>query len=85
MKLIEIFPKFDVMTLEVPRQVHQKVTETENRLEEIGFVLIFLSKIVMIHFLTAVIHESAHLLTCIIFGGEISQLKLVFLGISATW
>ncbi len=85
MNIIEKFLKFVVMTLEVPRQVHQKVTKTENRLENVSFVLIFLIKLVVMHFVTAVIHESAHLLTCIAFGGEVSQSKLVFLGISATW
>ena len=73
------------MTLEVPRQNHQKVTYSENHIKDAGFVLIFLLKIVVIHFITAVIHESAHILTCIAFGGEVTEIQFVFLGISATW
>jgi len=73
------------MTLEVPRQIHQKVPDDENRFENIRFVLVFLVKIVIIHFVTTVIHESAHILTSIAFGGEVTQIKLVFLGISSTW
>ena len=73
------------MTLEVPRQIHEKVLNDEDLPEKFRFSFIFLLKIAIVHFITAVIHESAHMSTCLIFGGGISDIKLVFLGISGSW
>ncbi|TFG19583.1 MAG: hypothetical protein EU530_05815 [Promethearchaeota archaeon] len=73
------------MTLEVPGQNHQKVTYDGDHIKKVGFILIFFFKIIVIHFITAIVHESAHILSCIAFGGEFTRVNFVFLGISATW